>query len=215
MKLETLNINWVDFVAVILLVVGVIRGRSRGISEELLDMFKWLLILVAAAYVCEPLGTVLAQGTVFSLLACYVVVYAAIVVIFKLIFALIRKQVGEKLIGSDAFGGAEFYLGMVAGAFRYGCIMLVVLAFLHARYYSPEEAAAGAKFQEDNFGSSYFPTLCGVQREVFAGSLTGRLVQEYLGAVLIRATAPEDKGLGGSNSVKAREQNAHEILDKR
>ena len=216
MTLETLNINWVDLLMVILLVAGVVRGRSRGLSEELLDMFKWLLILVAAGFVYEPVGLLLADSSVFSLLSCYVCVYAMVVIIFKAGFALIKHRVGQKLIGSDVFGGAEFYLGMVAGAFRYGCIIVVALAFLHARYYTPEEVADATKFQEDNFGSVYFPTLCGLQREVFVRSLTGRLVNEYLGAVLIRPTSPEDKGLGGRSSViKAREQDVHEILDRR
>jgi len=37
-----------------------------------------------------------------------------------------------QIIGSDVFGNAEYYLGMCAGAVRYACVTLVVLAFLNA-----------------------------------------------------------------------------------
>ena len=61
MKAENFSVSWFDFVPVILLLVGVLRGRKRGMSEELLDTFKWLLIVVAAGFAYQPLGDMLAQ----------------------------------------------------------------------------------------------------------------------------------------------------------
>src|SRR5262245_28319833 len=104
------GVSWMDLVTVVIIGAGVVRGRKRGISEELLDVIKWVLILVAAAYIYEPLGSMLASSTVFSLLSCYVAVYATIVAILLLLFSFIRKQVGDKLVSSDVFGDAEYYL---------------------------------------------------------------------------------------------------------
>ena len=214
MKSSELSFGWVDLAIVGLLIVGLVRGRKRGMSEELLDLLKWILILAAGAFAYEPLGSFLSGTTMFSRLASYVATYFLIMVVLMLVFAFIRRQVGGKLLGSDLFGNAEYYLGMGAGFIRYSCILLVTMALLNARYYSPAEVKAHIKYQEDNFGSIFFPTLCSMQNEVFAQSFTGRLTREYLGVLLIKPTSPEDKSLGEATLIKARERNVYDVLEK-
>jgi uncharacterized membrane protein required for colicin V production len=198
------------------MVVGVLRGRKRGMSEELLDVIKWSLIVLVAGLLYEPGGRWLAQMSVFSLLASYVFAYVLIAVLIFSTFALIRNRVGEKLISSDVFGRSEYYLGMVAGGYRYLCVMLVAMAFLNARYYSPAEIDAAKKYQDWNFGTTLFPTPPDIQREVFDNSLSGRLAQDYLNVILIRPTARDDKSVGGDGSIRRqRERRIDEIMDKR
>ena len=209
-------VGWVDLLVVILLVVGVLRGRKRGMSEELLDVIKWSLIVLVAGLLYEPSGRWFSQMTVFSLLASYVFAYVFIALIIFATFAVIRSRIGEKLIGSDVFGRSEYYLGMVAGCYRYVCVMLVAMAFLNARYYSPADKEAARKYQDWNFGTTLFPTPADVQSEVFDRSLSGRLTQDYLNVILIRPTAPEDKNVGGEGSIRRqREGRINEIMDKR
>ncbi len=217
MNADMLNLSWVDFAVVLLLGVGLWRGRRRGMSEELLDIIKWALIVVVAGFLYEPGGRFLAQTTsVFSLLSCYVAVYMGLALIIVLLFSLIRRGIGSKLVGSDAFGSAEYYLGMVAGVFRYACIILVGMAFLNARYYSPEELRVRTQYQQDNFGSSFFVTLPDLQQEVFRRSLLGRLTQQYLNVVLIRPTVGDGKELGGDNAIgRRRERSVYDVLEKR
>ena len=215
MKSEDFSFSWIDLVILAVLVMGVIRGRKRGMSEELLDVLKWILIVATAGFVYGPLGGFLSDSTMFSHLSSYIATYTAIVILYMLVFSFIRRHIGGKLIGSDVFGNAEYYLGMAAGAVRYACITLVAMAFLNARYFSPGEVSAEIKYQQDNFGSIYFPTFCGIQHEVFAQSLTGRLTKDYLGVVLIKPTSPEEKGLGNAGLVRNREQNVFEVLDKK
>ncbi len=216
MKPDNPFINWVDVLIVVLLLLGIVRGRRRGISEELLDVIKWGVIVVACAFFYEPAGVFLAQNSVFSLLSCYVAMYAMIALLILLVFSFIRRSVGQKLVSSDAFGPTEYYLGMVAGMARYACVILVVMAILNARYFSPGEIGTQTKYQEDNFGTKLFPTLSGVQHETFAGSCLGRLTHEFLSPLLIRPTAPEDKKLGeGGSVVRARERAVKETLEKR
>jgi uncharacterized membrane protein required for colicin V production len=211
MNLPVFAVSWVDLAVVAILITGFVRGRKRGMSEELLDVIRWALILVTAAMAHQPLGQMLAQASPFSLLSCYIFVYTMIIVGFKLIFAMIKRQIGDKLVSSDFFGSAEYYLGMVSGCFRYGCVMLVCFAFLNARYYSPEELQADNKFQSDNFGDIRFPTFSSLQDQVFAKSATGHMVQEFAPFILIPPTAPEDKGLGGNSVVRARERDVDQI----
>jgi uncharacterized membrane protein required for colicin V production len=217
MKLENFGMGWVDFVVLALLGVGIWRGRKRGMSEELLDIVKWALIVVCAGFFCEPGGRFLSEVTsVFSLLSCYVATYIFLALAIIILIAVIRQSVGAKLVGSDVFGASEYYLGMIAGTFRYACIILVGMAFLNARYYTPEEVQASSKYQQDNFGSSFFLTLPDLQQEVFKRSFAGRLTHEYLNVVLIRPSSGEGKGLGGDDPMaRKRERSVNDMLDKR
>src|SRR5438876_11781531 len=96
------NFSWVDLAVALLLGVGLWRGRKRGMSEELLDIIKWVLIVVTAGFLYQPGGQFLAQMTsVFSLLSCYVAVYMGLALLIVLFFSMIRKSVGSKLVGSD------------------------------------------------------------------------------------------------------------------
>jgi uncharacterized membrane protein required for colicin V production len=215
-KLSKFSLSWVDVLVAVMLLVGIIRGRKRGMSEELLDIIKWGAILAAAALLYAPLGQLLSQISFFSLLSCYVTVYALIMLLLLLVFSMIRHSVGDKLVGSDTFGRAEYYLGMMAGMVRYGCIILVGMAFLNARYYSPAEVQAKSKYQQDNFGSSFFLTLPDLQNEVFVQSLSGRIAHDYLSVALIRPTAGSSKELNeGDNIARRREKAISDIMDKK
>ena len=208
-------VSWVDIALLMVVIAGIFRGRKRGMSEELLDVIKWVSILVAAAFVTRPAGEMLAQSSVFSLLSCYIFVYTLLIVGMKVLFAFIRKRIGDKLVSSDFFGSAEYYLGMVAGAVRYLCVIIVVLAFINARYYSPEELAAHQQFQQSNFGDIRFPTWSTLQDQVFNRSVSGHMARDFVPFCLIPPTAPETKALGGDNVVRARERNVERVLDRR
>src|SRR5688572_1053748 len=135
MNLENFSVSWIDFAVVIVIMLGVLRGRKRGMSEELLDVVKWLCIVAVASFTYEPAGNFLSEKLPFGSLSCYLAVYIAVILGFKLAFTLIKRQLGEKLVGSDVFGRAEYYLGMLAGGLRYTCVIFVVLAMLNARQY--------------------------------------------------------------------------------
>src|SRR2546422_6690284 len=111
MKFDPARLSWVDLVIVGLLIIGVLRGRKRGMSEELLDLLKWLLIVVVAAQFYQPVGDLFAGNSMFSRLSWYLAIYVTMILAIKIIFSLIKKRVGEKLVGSDIFGRAEYYLG--------------------------------------------------------------------------------------------------------
>src|SRR6185436_16057337 len=174
---------------------------KRGMSEELLDIVKWTLIVGVAGLLYEPGGPWLARISVFSLLFSYIAVYGAVALVIFSLFVFVKNKLGEKLVGSDVFGRAEYYLGMVAVAYRYLCVLLVAMAFLNARHYDSAEIAAKDQYQDRNFGTKLIPTVPDLQKEVFDRSLSGRVIQDYLNIVLIRPTATSEKGLAGENSI--------------
>ena len=196
MSLDQLPINLFDLVVIVVLAAGIFRGRKHGMSEELLSLVKWLAILFGCAALYQPGAELLAQFTgVFGRLACYLMAYIGAALLLFLLFAGIKRAFGGKLLGSDIFGRSEYYLGMGSGLVRFSCMLLAALALLNARYFSPTEVRAMEKFQDDVYGSNFFPTLHSVQTTVFDRSLTGPWIKENLGFLLIKPTEPEHKEL--------------------
>jgi uncharacterized membrane protein required for colicin V production len=193
MDLDKLPINAFDLVVLVTIVVGIMRGRKHGMSEELIGLVKWLAVVIGCAFIYEPAGQWFAQSSPFSLLASFLLVYIAAALLILSIFALCKYRLGGKLVGSDIFGRAEYYLGMGSGVVRLSCILLAFLALLNARYFSPMEVRAMQKFQDDVYGSNYFPTWHTAQEVVFERSMSGPWIKDHLGFLLIKPTQPEDK----------------------
>ena len=206
--------SWIDLAFVVVIIIGMVRGRKRGMSEELLDVLKWLVIVVAGAFLYAPIGGFLSDMSPFSLLSCYLAFYAVFIGAVFGFASMLKRAVGDKLIGSDFFGNGEYYLGMIAGAFRHALILIAFMAFINARYYSPQEITHNNQTQMDNFGMTFY-TMYQFQGEMFGKSIFGKLTRQNLSILLIRPTAPEEKRLGGrrKGAVRARENSLKDILD--
>src|SRR2546430_668014 len=110
MSFDKLPINVFDIALVAVLVLGIYRGRKHGMSEELMLLLKWLVIVFACASLYEPLGQMFSQTTgLFGLLGSYLAVYIIVGLVIIGLFALIKHSVGGKLLGSDIFGRSEYY----------------------------------------------------------------------------------------------------------
>jgi len=193
MNLNKLPINWFDALVLVLLVIGWQRGRKRGMSLEFITMLNWLAIILAAGLVYQPLGewltTVVPVSKLFAYIVCYLLVAGAVAGVFL----LIKRYIGGRLTGSDTFGKAEYYLAIPAGMVRFLCILVAGLALLNARLYRLDEVKAMQKYQLDNYGSEFFPTLQSAQVQVFKQSFLGPHIKNYLSFLLIEPTQPEPK----------------------
>jgi uncharacterized membrane protein required for colicin V production len=193
MSLDKLPVNIFDVIVLAVLAAGVWRGRKHGMSEELLMALKWLSIMLGCAFAYEPLGRLIAQEGNFSLLSSYLMAYISVALVILILFAGVKRGLGGKLLGSDLFGKAEYYLGMGAGLARFTCMLLVAMALLNARFFSDTEIKAMERFQNDVYGSNFFPGLHSLQATVFERSFLGSAIRENLGFLLIKQTAPEEK----------------------
>jgi hypothetical protein len=135
--------------------------------------------------------------------------YFCIALFMAVAFLVIKKMAHGKLVGSDVFGSGEYYLGMAAGMLRYTCILIFALSFLNAPLYTQSEIKADLKYQNDVYGSDFFPKLYTVQEEVFEKSFVGPHIRNELGFLLIKSTPDEKKeirkpprevDLGGGNN---------------
>lgn len=210
MTIAGVTITGFDFLFAGLLVFGVFRGRKRGMSEELLDVFQWLTIVVVCALVYDPLGRTISRTTGLALFYGYVIAYGFSAVLIKLGFAAVKRAVGEKLVHADTFGNFEYYLGMLAGALRYICIAVFCLSFLNAKYISDAERAATAQMQRENFGSISFPTIGSMQQTIFVESWSGRFIAKHVEDQLMRPASGTAKR--GETIARRRERTVEEAM---
>lgn len=201
--MKNLPFNYIDILVVILLAVGIFRGRKRGMSEELLTFIQWIVIVFGGAQIYEPLGKMLSQVAPFSLMTCYIAVYVSFAILIKLFFSQIKRAVGEKLVGSNFFGDSEYYLGMLAGMLRFACVVLMTMAIINARLITDYERAQTARMQSKNFEGISFPTFGSIQQAVLYESISGKFVKDYLNFTLIRSTVPQDVAISRSKNDPA------------
>ncbi len=185
--------NLFDILLVLVLVAGIIQGRKHGISLELVTLGKWLTLVLVCAAVYGPVGSFIAEAGAFDLLTCYLFAYLGTALVVFLAFSMLERRWLPKLTGSDIFGRGEYFLGMGSGMLRFACVLLVGLALLNAREFSPAEVKNIERYQEENYGSHVFPGLHSLQVAVFERSLTGGFIKNDLSFLLINPTSANEK----------------------
>ena len=205
------SFNYFDGVVVVWLIIGIFRGRKRGMTQEVLPTIQWLAIVILAGLFYAPFSSIIFQGTshAFNRLWSNITAYLLIAFAIHLIFLAIKNAIGEKLTGSDYFGRAEYYLGMIAGLVRFACMLLVMCALMHSRVYTAFELAEDEKIQKKNFEDIRFPTYMSVQHTILVESFTGRLIEDKLHPILIASTTG---GKSDESIAKKREDTINSIL---
>ena len=212
--LKGLSVNWFDLLTLIVLFVGLLRGRKRGMSEELFDVFGWLLFVFVSAHFYKMAGGFLARIMPISLMWAYLLGYLSLVLVLSLIFAILKRVVGEKLVGSDLFGRLEYYLGMLAGMLRFFCILLVVMSVVHAKQFTPEELLKEKQEQEKDFGTITLPTWGSLQQDIFKDSATGKFVMKNLSDQLLASTLYETRFAPVESLGQKTEKDVDDIMNK-
>jgi len=196
---------------VVMLVVGFFVGRKRGMSLELLTVLQWVAIVFLSALACDPFGRMMSDYSGFNPTLTYITAYLLTAIGVKILFVVIRRLTGEKLVTDAVFGNMEYYLGMGAGVVRFACILLFAMALLNAKQYTKAEIDAKLKHQQDWAGSIYFPPFGVVQQSIFEESLTGRAVKQYMPSQLINVD-PSAAGVATETIGRRREREVDEIM---
>lgn len=206
---SNITVGWFDGLVAVMLIVGLLRGRRRGMSAELLDLFLWILIVVVGGLGHTVLGKMFSNIAGTGLMFSYIVSYLGIAVFLGIIFTMLKHGVGEKLIGSDVFGNLEYYLGMCSGMVRFFCMVFMFMAVLNARLYTGTELKDQIKYQEKELGSVYFPTVGMMQKSVFQDSFVGKFTKDNLSMLLVTPMHPEapKEGIG-----RRREKDVNDAL---
>jgi len=156
-------------------------------------MLKWLALVLICAFAYGPAGNLISAAGEFDLLPCYLTAYLGVALLLFLLFSILERRLISRLTGSDIFGRSEYFLGMGSGMLRFASILLVGLALLNAREFTPLEVKAMEQYQEDNYGSEVFPGLHTLQVAVFENSFAGAFIKDDLGFLLINPTEANQK----------------------
>ena len=189
--LGRLNVNYVDFLVAVWLIIGLSYGRKRGMTQELLPMFQWLAIVVLAGLYYRPLSLLIRQNAHFDLLWSNICGYLLIAFGIHLVYLWIKHFAHQKLIGTDVFGRAEYYFGMIAGMTHFACMLIFVCALMNSRIITKAERAKTEKAQGDAFSDIRFPTYGSVQQAVLFESFTGSMIETNLDPILIATVTPK------------------------
>jgi uncharacterized membrane protein required for colicin V production len=198
-SLDNLPVNWFDFAFLFVLGFGVFRGRKNGMTKEILPLFQWIAIVIAAGLGYELVAQFYNTTCGLGKLGSALLGYLSIAMLIFIIFSIIKKLLLPKLAGSGIFGSAEYYLGMISGLVRYFCMLIFALALINARHYTPAEIAATQAYNQRWYGGGlysgdYIPDLHTAQDAIFKKSFTGPYLADYLGLLLVQ-TGPD---IGGS-----------------
>jgi len=172
----------------VLCAAGIAYGRKRGLSETLIPMLRALAMVFAATFLYDPFGRWLVSISGFSLLFCRVSAYILIMIGVWCVFIGLKRWLGGKLLGSDAFGKGEYYLGMPAGLITFACFTVTALAVLNARLFTEKEIKTNQAYVKDVYGSDFFPGLYAAQQSVFVDSYAGPYIQRHASIMLITPT---------------------------
>jgi hypothetical protein len=115
-------------------------------------------------------------------------------------------------VGSDMFGRAEYYLGMLAGAIRFSCMIVCLIALMNAHIVSDAEMAQQEKAQRQNFEGIRFPTYGTIQHTVLFESLAGRSVKANMSHFLISSVTTQAPKPRGDSIAKKKEEELNDIL---
>lgn len=183
-----LRYHWFDLVFLVIVVSGLLYGRKRGLSVELVPLLHWVTLIIVCGTFSERLGAPIASLIEIQPNVAFVFTYILLGVGVAYAFWHIKKTVAKGLPGSTCFGAAEFPLGAAAAAIRFGCILFVGLALMSAQYI-PEEDLAEPVYsflRTEDEG----PQPADLHRGVFVRSWSGHWMKHSFGRWLIAAQPP-------------------------
>jgi uncharacterized membrane protein required for colicin V production len=211
--LGRLSINYVDFFVVVWLIIGLMYGRKRGMTQELLPTLQWVAIVVVAGLFYRSLSLLIHQYARFEPLWSNIFAYVLIAFGVHLVYLWVKHVIHQKLIGTDMFGRGEYYFGMIAGMVHFGCMLILVCALMNARIITKAERAKTEKVQSEAFSDIRFPTYGSIQQAVLFESYTGGLIETNLNSIMIATVAAKAGPVRGETLKQQQERMVNEILE--
>src|SRR5258708_8858083 len=100
---KQMTLGWFDAVVVIGLAFGIFRGRRNGMSQELLPLLQWLILVPLCGFLYPMAGQFFINIFRWSKLTSYICGYITLALVVVLIFCVLRKVFAERLGKNVAF----------------------------------------------------------------------------------------------------------------
>ena len=196
LTLDKLPVNWFDAALLLILGLGLFRGRKNGMTKEVLRLFQWLALVLVCGFFYEAAAQALINVAAWDKPSSYVTGYLILAFLVWVLFIGLKKVFVPRLTGSNIFGSGEYYLGMFSGMIRFACMAFFALALLNAPVYTRAEIQAHQAYVKrwyggGIYGGNYIPDFQTVQESIFKKSFSGPYIKNYLGPLLVN-TGPLD-----------------------
>ena len=203
---KNLAFSYIDAIVLVWLIVGLLRGRKQGMTQELLPLLYWTSTVLLGGYFNQPLGANIRQysGGAFDMQWSCIMAYALIAFVLAIFFALLKHWLGDKLTGSDLFGRCEYYFGMLSGMVRFAAMLLVLLSLMHSRIVTQTELDNINAQMKKNLEDIHPPRYIygSIEQAIFSHSFSGKFVQESLSGLLIPTVTPPERPVAESQKKK-------------
>ncbi len=140
--------NYIDFIIIILLVLGLARGFTEGFIKELASLLALILGIWGAikfsSYTSAQLYNSFDMSGKYIGVIAFMITFIIIVIIVHLIGLLI-----DRLVDTMALGFLNRLLGLAFGLFKNALILSVIIVILNTintkRHFLPNEAISHSK----------------------------------------------------------------------
>lgn len=121
------ELNYVDYAALILIIVGCVQGFFRGLSGELARLIGTVIAFMAGISLHEPVGKWILEHSRLGDQAAHAVAFIATIILCIVIMIIIRKVINKlvKVVFADGF---DKTMGIIAGMVR--MIVVVCIIFI-------------------------------------------------------------------------------------
>ena len=179
-QLGRLTIGWLDFLVVILILLGLHLGNRTGASKQVVSFAIWMAVLLVAAVGYRFLAPVFVRFLGVSPKFGAAFAYGFIATWVAVVLTLVSRQYVDKIEATTAFGRAEYVIGPVACMVRNVAILVVVIGSIHGIQVYPDYEKASRAEQMKVYGMILYPTSGIIRETVFGGSMTGRIAHNHL-----------------------------------
>jgi len=138
-----------------------------------------------------------------------------IAALLKWLFTALKHFMGDKLLTANAFGRGEYFLGTFAGAARFGCMVVMCLALLHAFYVLETPKSPDPKAPQSDTAFLDRWSLDSLQKDASNRSFVGKLVRQHLRTLLLnpQALPTSPKPSKPEGPVQKRKREVKEVIN--
>jgi hypothetical protein len=185
-----LRLNFFDALFIGLVGYGFHQGKRDGASGTWMSFLQWLVIALPGGLMGGLFGSLFRSLLGASPYWSQLFGYVGWLLLVCGGFSYLSSQGKDEAIDGDKFGRMEYPLGILGGMLKHFFILLMVMSFLNARVYTPQQLTADRQAQIEEFGTALFPTRASLYAMAFSTSFFGPRINTVFGWALLQPVMP-------------------------
>ena len=91
LALDKLPVNWFDMAVLLILALGLFRGRKNGMTKEVLRVFQWLAVVIVCGLFYETAAQAVGNIAAWNKPTSYVTGYLILAFMVWIVFAVLKR----------------------------------------------------------------------------------------------------------------------------